>query len=213
MKLTLTALTILTCTLLAGSGNAGIGEDFSTATIATSGDLSLFCLPDGSGSALYDAYVKGGSGGSTVSADATITLSARTAGDLPIAGYPAEDLWLSWIDSSELAVCHGGTVADAATDAEGITTWTRPLRLGGRSESLMQVVMNGNAVTNSPGLALSVNSADINHDGIVDLADVGLFARDYADRTVPYRSDFACDNVMNVADVGRLALGLGAECP
>lgn len=212
MKSMLTVFVILTCTLPAVSGIAGIGEDLSTATLATDGDLSLFCVPDGSGSALSDAYVKGGSGGSQVSADATVTLMARNAGDLPIVGYPAEDLWLAWIDSSELIVCNAGTIADGPTDADGITTWTQPLRLGGHSESLVQVIVNGGTLAGNPGLTLSVNSADINHDGIVDLVDVGLFAHDFADPSVPYRSDFANDQVMNVLDVAKMAASIGAQC-
>ena len=197
----------------AGGALAGVGVDEHTAEIATTGPLSLFCIPDGNGHALADAYVKGGSGGFTVSADATITLTMRNGNYEPIPYYPAEDIWLRWTDESQFFVCDGGTIPDSDTDIDGNTRWLAALRLGGHSESLVQVVVGGTALTTSSGFALSVNSPDINADGRVDLIDVGAFCRDFADPWTPYRSDFASDGVMNVADVGKMVRGVGAACP
>lgn len=192
---------------------AGIGGDESTAEIATGGPLSLFCLPDGSGHSLTEAYIKSYTGGNPVSADATITLTVRDYNGVVIPFYPAEDLWLQWIDDSALFVCAAGTIADSDTDIDGVTTWVAALRLGGYSEALVQVRINGDALTDSAGFALSANSPDINADGNVDLIDVGHFARDFPNSTYSYRSDFACDGVLNVADVGKMVRGVGASCP
>ena len=85
------AVTLIVCG--ASFATAGIPDlEESTAAAATSGTLSLFCLPNGAGSAFADAYVKGGSGGATVAADATITLTLRDGGGFVIANFPAEDL-------------------------------------------------------------------------------------------------------------------------
>ena len=206
------AATLIVCG--AAVATAGIVDlEESTADAATTGTLSLFCLPNGAGSAFAEAYVKGGSGGATVGADATITLTLRDSGGFVIANYSAEDLWLQWTVEVDLYVCVGGTIADGDTDAAGQTEWAQPLGLGGHAEVLVQVRINGDALTSSGGIALHVNSADITSDGVVNLADVGQFSSDYANPTVQYRSDFANDGVMNVADVGKMALGVGASCP
>lgn len=206
------AVTLIVCG--ASIATAGIPDlEESTATAATTGTLSLFCLPNGGGSVFADAYVKGGSGGATVGADATITLTLRDGGTFPVEDFPAEDLWLQWVDQSTMIVCSGGTIADANTDAAGQTEWAAGLRLGGNAEVLAQVRVNGDALTSAAGIALHVNSADVNFDGVVNLADVGAFSGDFANPSVQYRSDFANDQVMNVADVGKMALGVGASCP
>jgi hypothetical protein len=206
------AVTLIVCG--ASFAVAGIPDlEESTASAATGGTLSLFCLPNGGGSVFGDAYVKGGSGGATVGADATITLFLRDGGTFAIADFPREDLWLQWTDETTLIVCTGGTIADADTDAAGSTEWAAGLRVGGFAENLVQVRVNGDALTSSAGVALHVNSADVNYDGVVNLADVGTFSSDFANPVVQYRSDFANDGVMNVADVGKMALGVGASCP
>lgn len=206
------AVTLIVCG--ASFATAGIPDlEESEAAAATTGTLSLFCLPNGGGSVFSDAYVKGGSGGSTVAADATITLTLRDGGGIAISDYPAEDMWLQWVDGATMVVCTGGTIADFNTNELGVTSWNAGLNLGGYSESLVQVMINGDALTSAAGIALAVNSADVNFSGVVDLADVGTFASDYANPTVQYRSDFANDGVMNVADVGKMALGVGAACP
>jgi len=206
------AVTLIVCG--ASAAFAGVVDlENSTASAATGGTLSLFCLPNGAGSAFADAYVKGGAGGSTVAADATITLTLRDGGGFIISDFPAEDLWLQWTDESTLIVCTGGTIADGNTDEFGQTQWVNGLNLGGSAEVLVQVRVNGDALTSDAGIALHVNSADINADGVVNLADVGLFSSDYANPSVQYRSDFANDGVMNVADVGKMASGVGAACP
>lgn len=53
-----------------------------------------------------------------------------------------------------------------------------------------------------PPVAIRFNSADLNADGVVDLADMPLFA-----------GDFLWDGVLNLSDVPTLATGLGSSCP
>jgi hypothetical protein len=207
------AVTLIVCG--ASFATAGIPDlEESTASAATGGTLSLFCLPNGGGSVFADAYVKGGSGGATVNANATITLTLRDGGSFIIGDFSREDIWLQWTVETTMIVCVGGTIADADTDPiTGQTEWANGLRLGGYAEALVQVRINGDALTSSAGIALHVNSADVNYDGVVNLADVGNFSSDYSNPVVQYRSDFANDGVMNVADVGKMALGVGASCP
>ena len=205
------AVTLIVCG--ASFATAGIPDLIeSTASAATGGTLSLFCLPTGGGSAFAEAYVKDGTGSATIGADATITLTLRDGGGFVIPNFPGEDLWLQWTSETTLHVCPGGTSADFNTDVDGVTTWETGLGLGGNAEVLVQVRVNGDALIGSD-IALHVNSADINFDGFVNIADVGAFAGDFVISPAPYRSDFASDTVMNVADVGKMALGVGASCP
>ena len=205
---------VLAVACLSVAAIAGVGPgDQSTIEVATSGTLSLFCLPDGGGSVFADACLKGGSDGNVVSADATITLTLWLDGVYPTAYYPAEDIWLQWVDESTVFRCDGGTIADSATDGDGITTWSRALKLGGCSEGSCVVFANGQALSNPPPIPVQVNSPDINADGLVNLADVGLFAQDFYNPDTQYRSDFVHDDVMNVADVAKMAQSLGVSCP
>jgi hypothetical protein len=203
------AVTLIVCG--ASLATAGIPDlEESEAAAATTGSLSLFCLPNGTGSAFAEAYVKGAS--TPTVADATITLTLLDGGGFPVADYPAEDMWLQWVNQTTMFLCGGAAIADFNTDELGVTGWVNPLALGGFSESLVQVMINGDALTSSAGIPLSINSADVNFDGLVNVADVQNFAADYANPVVAYRSDFANDGVLNVADVGKLASGVGQNC-
>ena len=207
---------ILTVTLIvcgASIATAGIPDLFeSEAAAATGGTLSLFCLPNGGGNAFADAYVKDAA--TVTVADATITLTLRDGGGVAIDNFPAEDMWLQWLSESTMHVCSGGTISDGDTGPDGVTEWANALVLGGYAETLVQVMISGDALTSSLGIPLSANSADLNFSGKVDLADVGIFAADFIAPVKTYRSDFASGGGdLNVADVGKMALGVGAECP
>jgi hypothetical protein len=177
--------------------------------------LSLFCVPDGGGKDFTECFVKGGDTvtGLPVIVDATITLTLEDGGGFPVADYPAEDMWLQWTDETTMFICVGGTLADGDTDDAGQTEWQDAMFLGGQSEVLAQIIINGEALTSGGGFPLHVNSADIDYSGDVKLADVGPFAADYIAPVAPYRSDFSSDNDMNLADVGLMAQGVGAACP
>jgi hypothetical protein len=92
-----------------------------------------------------------------------------------------------------------------------VTHWTVPLRTGGYSTDLLQVMINGAALTSDAGMAIMVNSADINGSGQVELGDVTIFSGDFFG-AYNYRSDFSYDTDINLLDVTRLSAGWGAFC-
>ena len=193
---------------------AGIPDlDNSIVTWAYQGGetLSLMNLPDGSGHGFTQALLPGTPDGSAPAfVDATITLTMLDGGFTPVAHFPFEDLWLESADGG-MRACLGGTCADANTDMNGETTWRYPLQAGGWSEGPILVLINGDALDEG-SLPLKVNSPDIDGSSVVDLADVGRFASDYF-TSYDYRSDFNYDGVLNLADVGYLAMGLRSACP
>jgi hypothetical protein len=207
-------ITLIVCgASIAAAGIVDLEE--STATAATGGTLSLFCLPSGLGSPFADGYVYGGTGGAgslVVAADCTVTLTLRDTDAVAIPNFPFEDVWLQWQDETNLFVCDGGTTCDFNSNEFGVTIWQNGLQIGGWSDSLADVMINGDALT-SGTVALSINSADLNVDGIVNLVDVGRFSTAFAAPVVDYSADFANDGRMLVSDVSKMAQGVGAACP
>ena len=188
---------------------AGVGGPYGEYDMAYQGSetLTLLVVPDGSGKTFDQAFLPFGG-----TEDATVTLFIWDAGGTPIAGFPAEDMWLESLDGG-LVPCIGGTIADSNTDAAGSTTWATPLHAGGHSEALVEVLVNGGPLDSSPpGLALSFNSPDINGDLTVDLSDVPLFAEDYFSG-YNFRSDFHRDGQLDLKDLVVLAQAYGANCP
>jgi hypothetical protein len=187
---------------------AGVPDlGLSTATMATVGQtLSLFNLPNGAGAAFTDANAAGGG-----LADATITVVLNSTSGA-IANYPFEDITLSCTDGVNAMVpCLGGVTADANTDAAGMTQFQTPLAAGGWADANTDVMIAGAALT-SGSVALKMNSADINGDGIVNLSDVGIFSSIFYG-AYSYAADFTNDGLVNLSDVGRLASGVGGACP
>jgi len=186
--------------------------DLSTSTAETAyhagggtATLSLFNLPNGGGFAFNAA----GDGSGNV-ADATVTLYLRNSVGGGIENFPAEDLMLASADNGMVA-CVGGAIADSVTDANGMTQWADPLSAGGNSQALCQAFVSGFALTSSAGMALNFNSADIDGNLVVDLADVTSFAVDFFG-AYDYRSDFVFDGVLDLSDVSQLAVGNGTAC-
>ena len=172
--------------------------------------LVLFSLPDGSGNPFTQAQVL--NEGTVV--DATIVLVLWDAFGVPIVGFPAEDMWLGSINGG-LISCTGGTMADGDTDEFGYTTWSNPLRAGGFGTSGCEIYISGiSAICDGLPFDLSFNSADINGDGVVNLADVGIFSDHfYGESSYDFSVDFFADGVLNLGDVGRMATGIGTTCP
>ena len=115
-----------------------------------------------------------------------------------------------------LRLCEGGGIADANTDANGMTTFSGPFRGGGYSDwnggERLYVVVAGERLTSLfPGFEIGFNSADINGDLQVDAADEDLFASDLLG-SYNYRSDFNWDGVVNISDSALFYSGLGASC-
>ena len=208
---------IVACTLALGTlgipvpaTTQGVGLDLPTEVswaYEGAGPVSLYNLPDGTGRSFAEA-VEFGSGSSV---DATISLTIYDGFGNPIANFPAEDIWLRSLDDGMVA-CNGGAAPDGATDATGTTSWSSPLLAGGNSETLCMIIINGDAITSSPGLPLHFNSADMNGDGSVNLTDAGLFTG-HLSGPLAYAADFNFDNVVNVMDAGFLAAAMGKTCP
>lgn len=191
---------------------AGVPDlQMSTASTFVGGGVNavLYSLPNGLGNTFAQARAGG------VAVDATITLTVRDGGGIPVANFSANDMWLTvTVGTGTFNACAGGTTADLNTNALGVTTWAAPLRAGGWSNTSTNVVINGAALTSNAGLALRHNSADINGSGSANLSDVPLFATDFANSGVyAFRSDLVFDGIVNLSDVPRLATGVGANCP
>lgn len=203
---------LFVCALVIGSAafaTAGIPDPTNTvADMAGAGtdDLVLFNLPNGIGSPFAEAQIK--DDGTFV--DATITMVVRDAFNDIIVDFPAEDMWLESGDGL-MVPCTGGSTADFNTNDMGETSWVNPLNAGGASEDVCYVMVNGESLNGDP-FPLAFNSADMNGDGVVNLADVGLFSSAFFG-AYTFGADFFADGVLNLVDVGRLATGLGGACP
>lgn len=204
---------IFACTLLIGFATFAMAHvpDLQESTAApafNSGQISMYNLPNGGGQAFTQARYWDGAVSQVV--DATITLTLLDSSLNPIFLYPFEDMWLESRDGG-MSLCPGGTVADQSTDVNGVTEWVVPLRAGGYSEDLMQVIINGAPLTSSTGMSIKVNSADINGSGLVELTDVVTFSADLFGPYM-YRSDFSYDIDINLLDVVKMSAAWGALC-
>lgn len=203
---------LVVCVLVISSASlatAGIPDmDLTLANMdgVTTEIVALFNLPNAGGSAFSEAQVY--NNGSPI--DATITMTVIDGLGAVIADYPAEDMWLESTDGG-MAACLGGSAADFNTNAAGETTWANPMNAGGNSTADCVVVINGVALNQTP-FALYFNSADMNGDGAVNLADVGLFSNVFYG-VYDFSADFVADGAMTLPDVGRLAQGAGTACP
>jgi hypothetical protein len=203
-----TALLVSLLLLPAAIAQADVGGPYGEYYMAYSGPetLTLMVRPDGGGRSFDEAFLPWGD-----TADATITLELRNANWDPVSNFPAEDLWLESYDDG-LVPCLGGTIADANTDALGMTRWQNPLFGGGNSEALTLVLVNGSQLESTGGVHLSFNSPDINGDLVVNLTDVAQFAADYFG-VFAFRSDFHRDGMINLQDLATFAQAYGATCP
>ena len=57
----------------------------------------------------------------------------------------------------------------------------------------------------APAMANPGVSCDINGDGVINLADIGIFAQLFFAGGYQARIDFNCDGVINLADIGIFA--------
>ncbi len=167
----------------------------------------LFVLPDGGGSSFEQAQIL--NDGTEI--DARITLQLIDGTWNLIANFPLEDMWLESADYGMIP-CMGGTTADVNTNPLGETYWSQPLRASGSSSEDTYIVVNGDPLVGSASLKLRFNSPDINGDGFVNLLDVSLFTTRYFGE-YDFTIDFEADGAINLLDLGRMASGMGAQCP
>ncbi len=187
-------------------GIPDINHSFAVCAHGGTEPVTILNFPDGSGSSFLEARDQNG-----VLLNATITLVVLDGSSVPVVNFPFEDMWLQSEDGG-MVPCVGGTIADANTDMNGMTQWVYPLRAGGASQAPCQVLINGDAIVNPPGLPVAFNSPDIDGDGLVNLGDVALFSHDFFGG-YDFRSDFHRDGVINLSDVSRLAQSFGVSCP
>ncbi len=164
----------------------------------------LFNIPDGSGSPLSHAQRADGS-----YIDCTVEVTIVNWDGVPLANFPAEDMWLESADGG-MVPCTSGYIADSNTNDLGFTLFTGPFYAGGSNEAVMSLMLSGIAMGDQ--LPLFNNSADLNGDGVVNLIDVGIFSESFYGE-YSHAADFFHDGALNLADVGRLASGSGAQCP
>jgi hypothetical protein len=129
----------------------------------------------------------------------------------PMAGYPAEDVWLEshW---ESFTFAYLGSCPDGTSDAEGLMVWREPLVAGGVALHGLVALVGGQAL-NLPLLeTVRFVSPDISGDMEVNLADLNMFSSDYV-ATYHERSDLVHDGAIDLADVSLLASHYGHGCP
>jgi hypothetical protein len=181
---------------------------YGDATIATNSQVSVYTIPDRSGDPLNNCYLYGGA-----RTDATITLEVTDESGNPISGVPAEDMWME-TTLGGLHLCTNGSIADDATNAAGLTTFSQAVAGGYHTDpnngERTRIYINGHVTPQQ--FNVQFNSPDIDGNLVVNLSDVPPFAQDYFN-PYNYRSDFHWNGVINLADVALLANGIGATCP
>jgi hypothetical protein len=209
------ALYLLAAAFLAVGANAGAEPctgipdlDFSIVRQSHQGWATLLVLPDGSGFPLTAARTPDG-----LVVDATIhlTLVDHCNGLVPVVNFPREDMWLDTVGGG-LALCRGGSIADANTDQDGNARWSQPLSGGGWDDGICLVMVNGVALGAGTGLTLNFNSADLDGNLSVNLTDLALFVQDYFG-PYAFRSDLARDGTLNLSDLAVMAAAMGKSCP
>ena len=205
------AFIIVASTSTFRTADAGIAYVWRITTTNTE-EISLFILPDESGPPLTTAMVFGGQ-----IVDASITLLVTGFDGSPVAYFPHEDIWLdaeSTTDSHCPDYVHFSP--DGLTDTNGQTSFTASFAGSGWSEGPAWVYLEGTRSAHPTAgehlpVQLRFNSADIDGDGNINLADVATFSTDFHG-SYHYRSDFHWDGGLNLADVAKMASGLGHDC-
>jgi hypothetical protein len=206
-------------------GFAGVPDRAaSTATTALTEIVSVFTNVNGQGRPLNGARVWNQVPATLT--DATVTLNVIDTFGFPIFQYPFEDMWLETADGG-LKLCNGGSTADASTDVNGQTTFSRALFAGGGSAynkvtltyEPCIVMIDGTALS-SVGSEMSIifNSADLNGNKQVGVEDTVLFKPLYIAGTqapfvYDYKIDFYFDHQITLSDLVLYAGVSNTVCP
>jgi hypothetical protein len=179
---------------LAGVASAGIPDD-TTSTASSAGGVVLI--------------TPGSTGGSIADAGATITVTVLDAGSLPVGNFPFQDIYVDDAGDLAIALCQGGSTADANTDVAGVTTISGVIG-GGGFTLLTQVYISGSPLQGAD-LTVAMNSPDINGSLVVDLVDFSAFGGDFGSNA--FRSDFSFNNVVDLTDFSIFGQSFGESCP
>lgn len=173
--------------------------------------VSVFLTPDGTGNLMTEARAINTPPLDVV--DATITVTLLDAGMNPVFAYPFEDMWLE-TTLGGLVACTNGTLANANTDINGISTFVGPFYAGGYSNKvageLTQVIINTQPLVNED-LNVLFNSPDVFADGVVDLSDVSQFSGYYGGTN--YAGDYFYDGSVNLSDLVLFSSSVNVVCP
>ncbi|MBU0741408.1 hypothetical protein KKG45_05990 [bacterium] len=223
-------------------GFAGIPDlDTSSCTMLNAPvgvNVNVYNTPDGSGSLMTEARapifpVPPAPGPYSTEEDATITVTLLDSGSNPVFAYPFEDIWLenppavppvNVGDPAGLVACPNGTIADASTDINGMTTFSGPFYAGGHvdysndgndtNDGKTYVMVSGSPLTNGP-LLLLFNSADIDGDGLwTTSTDVLLFSQRYPVAAgYHYSVDYYFDERDDISDLVWFSAARNVQCP
>lgn len=173
--------------------------------------VSVFLTPDGTGNLMTEARAVTTPPLDVV--DATITVTLFDAGMNAVFAYPFEDMWLE-TTLGGLVACTNGTLANANTDINGVTTFVGPFYAGGYSNKvageLTQVIINGSPLVGED-LNVLFNSPDLFADGVVDLSDVSQFSGYYGG--TGYAADYFYDGSVNLSDLVLFSSSVNVVCP
>ena len=181
--------------------------------------VSMFVLPNGTGTPLGACYGPGG-----VPASVTILVTIRDASGLPVSGVTERDIRIAhagtgmvWCaDAFYPPPPHAPNCADVPTNNAGQTVFSLPYHGGGWHNTGMQIWVreaSGLFAPIAPVLPVNMNSCDLNGDLLVNLSDVVTFTTDLQAWPAPYRSDFNWDGVVNLTDIVMFAQAIGVGCP
>jgi hypothetical protein len=196
-------------------------------------NLNVFNTPDGSGYLMTEARTRLTTPGTWEDATITVTLydGTGTTGN-PVFAYPFEDIWLennppvppaNLGDPAGLVACPNGTIADASTDINGVTTFSGPFYAGGHvtysndgndaNDDKSYVVVSGQPINDA--LDILFNSADIDGDGLwTSGTDVILFSQRYpASAGYYYSVDYYFDEVNDLSDLVLFSAARNVQCP
>ena len=102
----------------------------------------------------------------------TIRVFLKNCNGAPLVGVPAQEVV---IFNSALCICPGGNIADAATDANGMTTFAGTIRAGGCVESLT-IVADGVAICTRNDLKTCSPDRLPSSPCYIDSSDLGAMA-------------------------------------
>jgi hypothetical protein len=198
LKKSLAVVLLVAC--FAGTAAADIvcpDSSYCTIAFGTTRDR-LTIIPDGSGDTFTGLQI-------------TLRVFLKDCNGAALVGVPREEVV---IYNAGLCICPGGTVADAATDVNGMAAFTGTIRGGGCVESLT-IFAEGAAICT---VAVKTNSPDgIPEVGgqpcAVDASDLGNFASALGQpANYSICEDYIEDGVIDSSDLGLFAQALQDRC-